>query len=180
MKRNELYVLLLTVLTSSTISYGYELILSEIVNNTPNPITFVGKELAYLQRVPTVPPRPMPRVKTESAPLAFPIIIPAHSRKRIEKQVVNNEESEFALEIFFNFKDKNNNLVSIIARSGEIFKFAPLLGWERDGMKFTDPNATYHMSFVFEGKDGIADIKIERARSRRVMRSPKKQGQRRY
>ena len=173
------YMLLLTALTSS-ISYGYEVYLSEIVNNTPNPITFVGKELAYPLPVPTVPPRQMPRVKTETAPLTFPIIIPAYSRKRIEKLVVNNEESEFALEIFFNFKDKNNNLVSIIARPREIFKFAPMLGWERTGMKFTDPNATYHVSFVFEGKDGIADIKIEPARSRRVMRAPKKQDQRRY
>ncbi len=177
MKRNELYVLFLTALTSSTISYGYELILSEIVNNTPNAITFVSRELAYPMSVPSVPPRPMPRVKTESEPLAFPIIIPAHSRKRIEKQVVNNEESRFQLEIFFNFKDKNNNFFFIIARPGEIFKFRPFRGRT---MKFTDPNATYHVSFVFEGKDGIADIKIESARSRRVMRSPKKQGQRRY
>ena len=173
MKKYELYVLLLTALTSSTISYGYELILSEIVNNTPNAITFVGRELAYPMPVPSVPARQMPRVKTKSEPLTFPRIIPAHSRKLIERLVVNNEESEFALEIFFNFKDKNNNLVSIIARSGEIFKFAPMLGWERDGMKFTDPNATYRISFVFEGKDGIADVKIERARSLRVVGAPR-------
>jgi len=174
------YTLLFIALTSSTISYGYEVILSEIVNNTPNAITFIGRELAYPMPVPSVPPRQIPRVKTESEPLSFPIVIPALSRKRIEKQMVNNEESEVALEIFFNFKDKSNNLVSIIARPGEIFKFAPMLGWEQDGMKFTDPNATYHVSFVFEGKDGIANVKIERARSRRVMRAPKKQGRRRY
>jgi len=166
MKKQTLYGLFIAAL-SSTMSYGYEVYLSEIVNNTPHEITFVGRELAYPLPVPTVPPSPMPRIKKRSAPLNFPITIPANSRKKIEKQIVNNEESKFALEIFFNFKDKNNNLVYIITRPGEIFKFAPQLGWEREGMKFTDPKAIYRVSFVFEGKDGIADAKIERARSRR-------------
>jgi hypothetical protein len=124
--------------------------------------------------VPTVPSQPMPTITAESEPLSFPIIIPAHSRKVMRKQIVTNEESKSGAEIFFNFKDKNNNLVSIIARSGQLFKFAPLLGWERETLDFPDPNARYHISFTFEGKDGIANAKIKRTRSKTALEEKNK------
>ena len=173
--------LLFIALTSSTISYGYEVILSEIINNTPNAITFVGKEVAFPMPVPTVPSQPMQSIKAGSKPLSFPIFIPAFSQKIIASQIINKEESEFGAEIFFNFKDKNNNLVSILAQPGRIFKFAPHLGWQREGLDFTDPNATYRVSFTFEGKDGIADAKIKlSASSRRVIKFKQKRNRRRY
>ena len=175
------YALLVITLITSTTSYSYEVILSEIVNNTPSAITFVGKEVAFPMPVPTVPSQPMPTITARSKHLSFPIIIPARSRKVMRKQIVNNEESRSPAEIFFNFKDKNNNLVSIIARSGQIFKFAPLLGWERETLDFTDPNGRYHVSFVFEGKDGISDAKIKRTHDQNALREKQDvQDRRRY
>lgn len=164
MKRNVLYALLVTALTSSTISHGYKLYLRTIVNDTPNTITFIGKEIAF-PAAPTAPmgggfaaPSQAQKIRRAQQLVQFPIVIPGNSFKYVGRTIITDAESKSGGEIFLNFKDYNGQLYSIVVRPGRIFSLSLLPGMRRTEMKFNPNQKDLNMEFKFSGKKGIENI----------------------
>lgn len=162
MKNTRYIVAALSMLTTVSI-YTYDLYIDSITNDTPYDIVFSGKDVQFPMGVPTLPSRQERAI----TPQPFsPITIPGHKTKRIKRLVVNDEESKSGAEIFMKFSDKNGQIVFLVARGDELFKFAPQLNWDRDTLTLS-ADKSHYITVTFTGKDGIANATIKKTHPRR-------------
>lgn len=170
MKKNMMYTLLAIASITPTIGHGYQATLTGIINKTEQPITFIGQELSAPMPVPMMPPHAKPGVAApqammkESALLILPMTIPVRSHKepykRIDKQIITDEESKSGAEKIFTFKDKKGNPSYIIFQGNQILTITPGQG-KKVKATLSDPQATYHVKFIFKGNDMVDDISIK-------------------